>query len=378
MTSAPIDAVTRATALLAAQGRLALAWLDADLIVRQTFGQPVDGIEAGLPITASLMALIGIEADIKALASSTDAPIVISNTATNPLDESALRVDLAIYRLDEGWPYLVMVTPLQAAAAAERRLNQEVRKRRFAEAKIVEQAETIARANAELMRANRELEEFAYVISHDLQSPLRALREVGGKVAGAADLADLGGVRAGAGEMVAQSRRMSSMLTALLSSAAIGRKTDALEWVDTHALATEIVRRVQRPEGLAITIEGDWPHIETLAVPLDVVLRNLVDNAVKHHDRAQGRITLAAAPDPHAICFTIADDGPGIDPDWHEAIFLPFRKVDDHSNRDSSGIGLALVKKTIESVGGHITLESDPALGRGTTIRILWPRTIAP
>ena len=372
------DAVAQATALLAAHGRLALAWLDHELVVRETYGAAAAGIERGQPITRSLKALIGIEADIQALASGREPPIVLANTATDPLDESALRVDLAIYRLDEGWPFLVMVTPLQAAAAAERRLNQEVRKRRFAEAKIVQQAETIARANAELVRANGELEQFAYVISHDLQAPLRALRDIGAVVSDAADLADIAGVRSGTAEIVAQSRRMSSMLTALLSYAAIGRQTDAAEIVDTRGLVLEIARRTQRPGGPVIMIEGEWPRLETLAVPLDVVLRNLVDNAVKHHDRAGGRITLSAAPSAHTIIFAVADDGPGIDPEWHQAIFLPFRKVDDERHYESSGIGLALVKKTLESIGGGIEISSDPARRRGTTFRVTWPRRIAP
>ncbi len=75
-------------------------------------------------------------------------------------------------------------------------------------------------------------------------------------------------------------------------------------------------------------------------------------------------------------CFRLQDDGPGIPPDWHAAVFQAFRKVADRAHTDGSGIGLALVKKTIESVGGSISIVSDPAHRRGTTFRVIWPKTI--
>ena len=83
----------------------------------------------------------------------------------------------------------------------------------------------------------------------------------------------------------------------------------------------------------------------TLAEPLDVVLRNLVENAVKHHDTKVGVIALSAHEDGAYIRFEVADDGPGIDPSYHEAIFEPFRTVAEEAPPESSGIGLALVKK---------------------------------
>lgn len=171
---------------------------------------------------------------------------------------------------------------------------------------------------------------------------------------------------------------MRAMLDGLFAYARIGQKSDALEMVDTHALVTEIVAGVARPAGIAIDIEGRWPRLQTLAAPLDLVLRNLIDNAIKHHDRAQGRITLHAEEGGNALKITITDDGPGIPRDWHAAVFMPFRKVsDDPSRHDSSGVGLALVRRTLDRLGGSVELFSDAPERRGTVFLVRWPKSVS-
>ena len=110
---------------------------------------------------------------------------------------------------------------------------------------------------------------------------------------------------------------------------------------------------------------------------MDVVLRNLAENAVKHHDRADGFVMLRAATVGRFVEFRIEDDGRGIPPEWHEAIFEPFRKVDDAHHPESSGIGLALVKKTVTTLGGTIEVVSAAPEVRGTTFIVRWPLKLA-
>jgi signal transduction histidine kinase len=115
----------------------------------------------------------------------------------------------------------------------------------------------------------------------------------------------------------------------------------------------------------------------TLAAPLELVLRNLVGNAIKHHDRSDGRILLSASSGEDTLDITVHDDGPGIAREWQDAIFLPFRKVDDTSDaEDSSGMGLALVRRTLDRIGGSIRLQSEAPHQRGTTFHVRWPKRI--
>ena len=129
---------------------------------------------------------------------------------------------------------------------------------------------------------------------------------------------------------------------------------------------------------MSIDIGGDWPRLRTLAAPLDLVLRNLIDNAIKHHDQKNGRITVTARDGAEALAITVTDDGPGIPREWHAAVFLPFRKVsEERHNEESSGIGLALVRRTLDRIGGIIELQSDPPRLRGTTFDVRWPKAIS-
>ncbi len=127
---------------------------------------------------------------------------------------------------------------------------------------------------------------------------------------------------------------------------------------------------------MAIDIEGFWPRLATLRTPLDVVLRNLLDNAVKHHDDPGGRITVAALETGAFWTFSVTDDGPGIPASWHKAIFLPFRRVSESHATEGAGIGLALIKRTVEHVGGSVTVTSDAPARRGTTFSVRWPKSL--
>ena len=110
-----------------------------------------------------------------------------------------------------------------------------------------------------------------------------------------------------------------------------------------------------------------------MPAPLDLVLRNLVDNAIKHSAKEAARIDIACTADMRSIRLSIADDGPGIPPAYHEAVFKPFQRLDGASETDGSGIGLALVRKTVETCGATLTLMSDPGSRSGTTFVIDWP-----
>jgi signal transduction histidine kinase len=114
------------------------------------------------------------------------------------------------------------------------------------------------------------------------------------------------------------------------------------------------------------------PTFQTPRVPLEQVIRNLVSNAIKHHDRDDGAIEVFSRESGNFYEFAVSDDGPGIPPEFHDRVFQIFQTLKSRDEVEGSGMGLALVKKTVEAHGGNVTLESSG--GRGTTFRFTWPK----
>jgi signal transduction histidine kinase len=359
------EAILNAGTMLAARGLFAFLWLDEDLVVRRTHGALASGISVGQPISASVAAFVGLDDELRALGDGPTSAIILPNISLDRAWQTR-RLNIFAYRSPGRYPFLVLISQIISTTELEIELNQQIRARRFAEERLLEQAEEIQRANTELTRVNRDLEDFAYIISHDLQGPLRALKRAARVVA--EQLTD----RSTSDALVAQATRMQNMLTGLLTYAIASRSPSKPETVDTRALIDEIAARLVTPPK-RIVVAGEWPAIRSHAVPLDVALRNLVDNALKHHDREDGTVTVSGQLTAQHLMITVADDGPGIASEWQAEIFEPFRKAGATAASDGHGIGLALVKRTIESVGGTLRLQTDPVRQRGTTFEIAWP-----
>jgi signal transduction histidine kinase len=370
------EASAAALDVLLERGLAAFVWLDEALVVRERQGALADWVVLGQSLEMALPPFAGMEDAIRALRGVPGSSEQVPNVGMQAGERTLPKMNLQIVWHAGRSLYLVIVTREITQGEIELELRRETQRRLLAEARELEMSKENRRANEELSRANRDLEEFAYVISHDLKAPLRALRVT-------ADLLDrqIGGTleaeaREGLARIRLQARRMAAMMSGLLEYSRIGRKREALAEVDTGKLVREIVATIGAPDGMRVEIAGDWPVLTTLGAPLDVVLRNLIDNALKHHDTRVGRITVAAKESGASWRFTVADDGPGIEPGYHEAIFEPFRQISEVAP-DSSGIGLALVKKTVELAGGRLRVESDPARRRGATFVVDWPKELA-
>ena len=362
---------------MADRGLYGLVWLDQDLVAVARFGATVDFVPLGVSVTESVLALLGFDDQIQALRRRPSSSVAIPNVLIDPTLRDGLRMNIAVYWVETQKRFVLMVARAVSRTDLEVMLAAQVRARAIAEADVVAKSIQLARANEELTRANQDLQEFAFVISHDLRSPLRALRYFASDAAEAVAGGDDDAAAAHLVRVRDQAKRMAAMLTGLLEYSRIGRKIEAMEKVDTAALVREIVHAVERPSELAIEVEGHWPEIVTLSQPLDIVLRNLVDNAVKHHDRGDGQIIVHAEDGGDAWIFSVMDDGPGIPADWHQAIFAPFKRIGDAEVApEGSGIGLALVKKTVDWFGGEIKVLSDPGRTRGATFRVYWPKQL--
>lgn len=231
-----------------------------------------------------------------------------------------------------------------------------------------------ARKNWEmkLKQANADLDEFTYVASHDLKSPLR----------GIADLLDWIGEGAAAGDVAAVQKnlerarlrigRMEQIIEDLLRYARSGEASTANSWLDLPEIIGGVVEVLAVPPEFQIIVSCDVPSMMAARTPLETVLRNLVSNAIKHHDRGGGRIEISVAADDAYCVFTVADDGPGIPPPARERIFRLFQTL-TAKEREGSGIGLAVVKRLVEAHGGRITVDSTDGEG-GARFRFWWPR----
>ncbi|MFN8489361.1 MAG: PAS domain S-box protein [Caldilineaceae bacterium] len=241
------------------------------------------------------------------------------------------------------------------------------------EQRVKERTAELERRTQELLYRNRELDQFAYVASHDLRSPLRAIDHLSswimqdaGESLPPASLDHLHKLRG-------RVKRLERLLDDLLAYSRADRYQYPVEQVDTQALVEDIVRMVALPEGFTVTMPSAMPVLLTERVPLELVLRNLINNAIKHHNRQDGRIQVIACEVDDFIEFTITDDGPGIAAEFHERIFQMFQTLKPRDAVEGSGMGLAIVKKVVESRGGKITVESNAE--QGAAFRFTWSRT---
>lgn len=367
--------------LLAERGVYGLVWFGDDLVVAARYGRLTEFCEVGDPLTEHCIALIGLEAEIAALADTPGRVIDLPAVAIVTTERELPRLNMTIFWHSESAQFVMLVARATSRSDIEGELSKQMRARLMAEAEVVAKSR-------ELARANRDLEDFAAIISHDLKAPLRALRFAAEDVSALLDGGDVGGARARLGEVAARTRRMSDMMTALLDYASVGRKADIAEMVDTGGVVAEVVRSCPVRPGFTLTTSGAWPKLRTVRAALDLVLRNLVDNALKHHDRDRGTIDIEATLADDALVIVVRDDGPGIAPEYHRTVLLPFRTLSPPRSAaprdpptggaaaEGTGMGLAFVNRTVETIGGRLAIRSDPTLRRGTEFVLSWPLSI--
>ena len=223
-----------------------------------------------------------------------------------------------------------------------------------------------------LKRSNEDLDQFAYVTSHDLKAPLRGIANLSQWVE--EDLAEK--ISAEGREQMHLLRgrvhRLEALINGILSYSRAGRLRDKAEAVDLGQLFREVIELLAPPQNVFFDLQPGLPTIITERVPLQQVCMNLISNAIKYADRGDPRILIACLDTEEGYRFTVKDNGGGIAPEFHKRIWVIFQTLEARDKVEATGIGLSIVKKIVESRGGRVWIDS--SLGAGASFNFLWPK----
>jgi len=230
----------------------------------------------------------------------------------------------------------------------------------------------------ELQQSNVELQSFACVASHDLKSPLVGIRYLTEILEEDLQLASVeppisADISDNINRIRRQADRMSQLIDGILDYSSVGNGKSNIELVDVAELLVEIREDLQLSTE-QIVCGNELPVLYTNQLPLKQVLENLISNAIKYHPHPETAVVNIIVEDlPGYHQFAVSDTGPGIDPQYHERIFNVFETLNTNQNIDSTGVGLAIVKKIVETHGGVIQVSS--TLGNGSTFTFTWPKS---
>ncbi|NJO27233.1 MAG: PAS domain S-box protein [Richelia sp. SL_2_1] len=296
-------------------------------------------------------------------------------------NEENFQYEFRILTKDGNFRWLEMYAQLETNSDDEQigvygTLN-DVTERKQTEAVLQSRADELAQINLillqttrELEKRNKELDQFAYVTSHDLKAPLRAIANLSEWIE--EDLQEVltEDTQKQMNLLRGRVHRMEALINGLLKYSRIGRVKTEPETVNVGQLLTEIIDSIAPPQEFTIEIIGEMPTFVTEKIPLQQVFSNLISNAVKHHHRTDGKVTIEVKEQDIFYEFAVSDDGVGISEQYHHKIFVIFQTLEARDKQENTGIGLAIVKRIVNELGGTISLESE--VGKGTTFRFTW------
>ena len=291
-------------------------------------------------------------------------------------------VEYRIKRKDGRWIWLhdrAIATREEAGRLHADGVFSDITERKQAEEDLKALNESLEQRADELTRSNRELEDFTYVVSHDLKEPLRGIEAFSGfLLEDYADKLDEQGQKY-ASVLRDSATRMNALIEDLLKLSRIGRTRGEFATVSVESLLQDVRRNLAfalEDKKVDLRIQPDLPTITCQPAHLKQVFDNLISNAIKFNDKPQPVVEIACHEDDGTCIFSVRDNGMGIDKRYHEKIFQIFQRLGHREDYEGTGAGLTICKKVVEGHGGRIWLESK--VGQGSTFSFSISKNIRP
>jgi len=276
---------------------------------------------------------------------------------------------------DEIRNYRVVSSPIknsQGKVIAAIEMVDDITDRKKAERMLEKLNKDLETAIQQLGRSNKELQDFAYVVSHDLKAPLRGIKTLASWIsADYADKLDQNG-KEQMNLLLSRVDRMHNLIDGVLQYSRVGRVQEKKVQVNLNELVAEVIDMVAPPQNIAITVENELPVIECERTRILQVFQNLLSNAVKFMDKPEGQVKIGCVEENGYWRFSVADNGPGIEEKYFEKIFQMFQTLAPRDDVESTGVGLTVAKKIVELYGGEIWVESK--VGQGSTFLFTLPK----
>ena len=211
--------------------------------------------------------------------------------------------------------------------------------------------------------AMKELDRFVYAVSHDVKAPLRAIENLASWIEG--DLAGNSNKNIQENIALLKNRvgRMQNLLSGITEYSRVGRINESREQVNTGDLVRSVIKTLKAPVGFEFKIQENMPVLFTEKTKLQKVFSHLLQNGFLHRGSDSGEITVSCEETPDAYCFSVADDGPGIKPQYHEKVFEIFHTLKSKDALETTGVGLSIAKKIMDSVGQKIWIDATTTSG---------------
>ena len=238
--------------------------------------------------------------------------------------------------------------------------------------KLYRQRVVLNSTNEKLASINKQLDEFVYIVSHDLKAPLRGLmslasfleEEIGANPK--QEVADLLKM------MKSRTERMQGLIDGILHYSRMANNKGETEDVNVKSLINNIVDLISPPDNVTFEIADNLPTLKAETIKLHEVFQNLILNAIKYNSKEKIFVKISCVETTESYEFSVSDNGNGIKPEHFEKIFGIFQTLQPKDQCESTGIGLTIVKKIVEQNGGKIIVES--VLGEGSTFKIIWKK----